>query len=182
MTKETCKACNAIAKAGTNYSANIYYGKHTCGKETSEVPSWSEEIFNISSHYLDDKDNVRLDVDQKYLEETIRQTIKTEREQAVKEERERIIKALPKEKEEIKPTEYRYICYGGSVCTRIDDWGDKKIKECPYKGDINWAVPACEKCDGKINGDLINTEYEEYKNREIKQYNLALEEVKKIIN
>jgi hypothetical protein len=108
--------------------------------------------------------------------------IKKEREQAVKEERERIIKALPKEKEEIKPTEYRYICYGGSVCTRIDDWGDKKIKECPYKGDINWAVPACEKCDGKINGDLINTEYEEYRNREIKQYNLALEEVKKIIN
>ena len=115
MTKETCKACNAIAKAGTNYSANIYYGKHTCGKETSEVPSWSEEIFNISSHYLDDKDNVRLDVDQKYLEETIRQTIKTEREQAVKEERLRILKALPKRKIRIirgsELNEYGKLCY-----------------------------------------------------------------------
>jgi hypothetical protein len=85
---------------------------------------------------------------------------------------------IPKEKEEIKPTEYHYICYGGSVNTRIDSWGKEKIKQCPYKGEVNWMVKACEKCDGNIEGELRNDEYEIVKNREIREYNNCLNEIK----
>ena len=84
---------------------------------------------------------------------------------------------IGEEKELIKPKEYRYLCYGGSVCTRIDSFGEDKYYNCGFKGEDNWAVPTCKECNGKLEGYLQLTDYEKHENREIEAYNQKRQEI-----
>lgn len=140
-----------------------------------KVFSEMEYLFNQIEPFIDVNNFVDV---KSIIYKCLKTSLKETKKQAVTE----FMKELPKEKEEIEPTEYHYICYGGSVCSRIDSWGKEKIKQCPYKGEVNWMVKTCEKCDGNIEGQLKNDEYEIAKNREIREYNNCLKEIRQNAN
>jgi len=63
-----------------------------------------------------------------------------------------------------KPEMYHFVCYGGSSTRVVDKWSTKNKFKCRYRGEKNWTMPACEKCDGLLCGDKTLTDSERLEN------------------
>lgn len=73
------------------------------------------------------------------------------------------IEEIEKIYEEIKPKpDYHFECYGGGLLKVVDFWGNKDTLYCINEGIKDWATPACENCDGILEGNWQLTDRDRY--------------------